>query len=380
MSTKKDWKLPLKNWMMKQKSTKNNDNNMSHQKRIEELKLVLSNAFDFALKETSFRSPDVMENFISCYIDVSEYIRFIAFRFQDLEGGILYNRLHGLGLHLENEGLSNVNMNPNYSPMAKLGEGLQEAVKLEHSIAPLSEEARKGLMVSAKLAASKHSVADDVFDLYLKRINDLDHGWVAQALDAWEIENDRRKVHSTDIDNWDVRSNEMAICYQNEAMISELRKSADSLSDIRSFMDSSYESAYNVHGNKSNLSYPEDIKSAIFNLKNTIIDKDKAISIVDQIILEDQLAVRSVRPGSKAAPELVPLRNLLTGRKIFKEEADIDALIADAKQEAEAYLKGKPEFFQQEYERSLEDTKKALSHLKKKPILGRAVTMPLPVS
>ena len=361
--------------MISQKSTKNNDNNMDHQQRVAQLKSILSDVLDFALNETSFRSPDVLENVIASYMDVSEYMRFIAFRFPDIQLATLHERLYGLGLHLENEGLANVNMNPNYSAMAKFGEGLQQALSEFGVNSGLSDEVSQALRVAAKRAVQSHSISDDIADIYMDRIGSLGHAWVVQVLDAWEIENDRRKVHCADIDNWDLRAMEMEVCKQHDAMIDELRKEADALNDIRSYLESSYEPFYNVQNNSTKLSYPEDIKAALVSLKSAIIDKEKALAITDQIILEGHLSFRSIKPGDRPASELIPLRDLLMGRKIFREGADIEALIEKADKEARTQLKGKPDFFHQEYERSLKDTKAALSHLKRKPIFGKAVTL-----
>lgn len=379
MIQKKDWKLSLKNWMINQKSTKNNDNNMDHKIRIGYLKSILSDSFELMLSETSFKSPDVMENVIASYIDVSEYIKFIAFRFPDLSSEILMDRLYGLGVHLENEGLTDFGMNPNFSAMAKFGAALQEVVKREAPITALSDDDKRRLKVSVKQIAKEHSLSDDTLDLFLDRIENLSYSWVAQVLDVLEIENDRKKFRATDIGNWDLRHRQVSSCNEVDTVIAELRKELDSLSDVRTFLDSSYEPVYSVRSNKSRLSYPEDVKLEIESRKNVLMDKEKITALADQLILEDSISLRSRRPGDRAAPELVPLRELLMGRRIFREGTDIESLIEKAEQEGQAELKGKSEFFHQEFERSLAETKAALSHLRRKPILGKAVTMSVPL-
>src|SRR5690554_703069 len=104
MTTKKEL---IQNWIEKQKSENNKNIDAMHQNKINNLSIILDSSLSHVLEEMCFNSPQVLENVIASYLDVSEYLRFIAFRFPDLRENLLKDRIYALGLHLENIGSSN---------------------------------------------------------------------------------------------------------------------------------------------------------------------------------------------------------------------------------------------------------------------------------
>lgn len=360
MTTKKEL---IRDWMNKQQSENNKNIDPMHQNKINLLSEIMDNSLSHVLNEMSFSSPEVLENVISAYLDVSEYLRFIGFRFPDLREDLLLNRIYALGLHLENLGSMNVLLNPASSPLVKFGEGLKNVYDPQLTSSRISS-----LISHLRKSLAEGEISDQVYNECAHCLSALNHGWIRQEIDDWENINERRKFNAVNIEGRDERLEQKKISLEMDVAINQMKLMCEVDEDIRSFLNNDFEPLFDALNNKAALPYIEDLKGRIDESKNPLINKKRLFGMLNQLVLQERISLRGVRPGEKTSPELSVLRDILMGREIFKRDTDIVNLIRNCDQRARKLLEGRPEFYQKTYAESFQETLEALDYLVDHPL------------
>lgn len=375
MSLKQDWKEKLQTWMVLQKSVNNTDNNnMNHKKRVELLRSILSETLDNVLSETYFYDRDVLKGVIAAYLDVGQNIHDLAFRFPDLSEEKLLDRLYGLGLHLENLGMESVFLNPNHSALAKFGVGLQMVLRDRFTPGALPEHVRYEVRRAIHEEQSVNDSDAQVRSRLLQEIDALDHAWLGQLVDSWQIDNDRRKHSVSFLENYRVRHEKREAYRAIDPIVSAVRSIIPAGNDIKGLLSLDDQGHYCSQNHQAKARFAEDLVEPIKMVRTLLIDKGRSLQFVRQLVLEDWVAFRSLRPGNREAPELKPLRALLRGEKLFKASADREALLDQAHDEGLQMIKGMPDVVHKEFERSYQEVRDLLLEGKGDPRLFEPVT------
>lgn len=274
-----DWKEQLKKWMENQKSI-NENNTPNHTQRINALQGVLSTALDHVLADSYLDRPNVLRDIITAYLDVGQDIHDLAFRFPNLSDDRLFDRLYGLGLHLENRGLENVALNPNYATLAKFGVGIQAAVRARRKPERMAEDTRREARRVIRAQKSEDDLSARIVDSFLEEVDAIDHPWLGQAVDAWEIDNDRRKLNATYLDSRDLRQQERKVCQTADRVIAAVRSVVTPSGDIKGLLNLESEGLYCWQTHQARVSHAEDLVEPIQAVRTPIVDKGRVLALI----------------------------------------------------------------------------------------------------